>query len=206
MGWLPSAPQLNVNPTNSCGSESRWCRPDTLTNQLKDRNISFSCLDLDAEENWPRNLFIWRSNVLGSSGKGQEIFLRHLLGTESACLGGELDGSHKELMPLMEKWRPAPRAKLDLLQYGLPHEHDFDLLRYRASGRHLLRKERYQHDGYAQLHSSVRESRSMLWGRQKRLQHSKTSPRSSLKLPPNMRTTSAASPTWYSRRSVTAPA
>ena len=72
-------------------------------------------MDLDAEENWPRNLFIWRSNVLGSSGKGQEYFLRHLLGTENGILGGELDGSNKELMPLMEKWRPAPEGKLDLL-------------------------------------------------------------------------------------------
>lgn len=117
MGWLPSAPQLNVNPTKiAAAAKAAGAEPEQfLINQLKDRNISFSCLDLDAEENWPRNLFIWRSNVLGSSGKGQEYFLRHLLGTENGILGGELDGSHKELMPLMEKWRPAPRGKLDLL-------------------------------------------------------------------------------------------
>ena len=33
-------------------------------------------------ENWPRNLFVWRSNLLGSSGKGHEYFLKHLLGTD----------------------------------------------------------------------------------------------------------------------------
>src|SRR5262249_49192809 len=56
--------------------------------------------------NWPRVFFVWRSNLLGSSGKGQEYFLRHLLGAQTdAVLAEELDG-HKSV---------APRGKLDLL-------------------------------------------------------------------------------------------
>ena len=33
-----------------------------------------------AASSFPRVFFVWRSNLLGSSGKGQEYFLRHLLG------------------------------------------------------------------------------------------------------------------------------
>jgi nitrate reductase alpha subunit len=31
-----------------------------------------SCEDPDDPANWPRNMFVWRSNMLGSSGKGHE--------------------------------------------------------------------------------------------------------------------------------------
>ena len=71
MGWLPSAPQLNVNPTKIASLAQKANEDPTqyLIDQLKTKKIQFSCQDLDAEENWPRNLFVWRSNLLGSSGK-----------------------------------------------------------------------------------------------------------------------------------------
>ncbi len=117
MGWLPSAPQLNVNPTEIASRAAKAGKDPQayLIEQLKNKSISFSCLDLDAEENWPRNLFIWRSNVLGSSGKGQEYFLKHLLGTQNAVLGQELDGKDPALIPQLQTKRPAPEGKLDLL-------------------------------------------------------------------------------------------
>ena len=34
-------------------------------------------------------MFVWRSNILGSSGKGHEYFLKHLLGTQNAVFGDE---------------------------------------------------------------------------------------------------------------------
>ncbi len=41
--------------------------------------------DVDAPENWPRTLVLWRSNLMGSSAKGNEYFLqapaRHPLAT-----------------------------------------------------------------------------------------------------------------------------
>src|SRR3546814_7698266 len=49
-----------------------------------------SCDDPDDPANWPRNLFVWRSNLLGSSGKGHEYFLKHLLGTSHGVLGKDL--------------------------------------------------------------------------------------------------------------------
>ena len=58
--------------------------------RLKDGTLQMSCEDPDAPQNWPRNLFVWRSNLLGSSGKGHEYFCKHLLGTESGVQGKDL--------------------------------------------------------------------------------------------------------------------
>ena len=74
-----------------------------------------SCEDPDAPENWPRNLFVWRSNLLGSSGKGHEYFLKHLLGTDHGVLGKDL-GEEGGQKPIEAKWHDeAPKGKLDLL-------------------------------------------------------------------------------------------
>jgi nitrate reductase alpha subunit len=59
-------------------------------------------------------LTVWRANVLGSSGKGHEYFLDHLLGTPEP--GVRAEESPEELRPTDVRWREhAPRGKLDLL-------------------------------------------------------------------------------------------
>jgi nitrate reductase alpha subunit len=74
-----------------------------------------SCEDPDNPANWPRNLFVWRSNLLGSSGKGHEYFLKHLLGTSHGILGKDL-GEAGGAKPEEVVWRDdAPEGKLDLL-------------------------------------------------------------------------------------------
>ena len=117
MGWLPSAPQLRTNPlmiAKSAREEGKGI-PDYVTGQLKSGKLSMSCEDPDAPENWPRNLFVWRSNLLGSSGKGHEYFLKHLLGTDHGVLGRDLGEEGRE-RPKEAKWHEeAPRGKLDLL-------------------------------------------------------------------------------------------
>ncbi len=117
MGWLPSAPQLRTNPlmiAKSAREEGKEI-PDYVTGQLKSGKLSMSCEDPDAPENWPRNLFVWRSNLLGSSGKGHEYFLKHLLGTDHGVLGRDLGEEGRE-RPKEAKWHEeAPRGKLDLL-------------------------------------------------------------------------------------------
>ena len=56
---------------------------------------------------------VWRANLLGSSGKGMEYFMRHLLGVEDAVRAEE---SPERLRPTEVRWREdAPRAKLDLV-------------------------------------------------------------------------------------------
>ncbi|MFD3190975.1 nitrate reductase subunit alpha [Sedimentitalea sp. HM32M-2] len=117
MGWLPSAPQLKTNPlevskaAKAAGKEI----PAYVAEQLKSGDLEMSCQDPDNPANWPRNLYVWRSNLLGSSGKGHEYFLKHLLGTDHGVMGKDLgeDGRQK---PKEAVWhKDAPRGKLDLL-------------------------------------------------------------------------------------------
>ncbi|WP_107498561.1 nitrate reductase subunit alpha [Thalassobius sp. I31.1] len=117
MGWLPSAPQLKTNPLEvaKAAKEAGKEIPVYVAEQLKSGDLEMSCEDPDAPENWPRNLFIWRSNLLGSSGKGHEYFLKHLLGTDHGVLGKDL-GEEGGAMPKEAKWhKDAPKGKLDLL-------------------------------------------------------------------------------------------
>ena len=117
MGWLPSAPQLQTNPLEvsklaaAAGLEPK----DYVAKSLKSGDLQLSCDDPDNPKNWPRNLFVWRSNLLGASGKGHEYFLKHLLGTKHGVMGKDLgeDGKKK---PMEVKWHEkAPEGKLDLL-------------------------------------------------------------------------------------------
>ncbi|GGD77754.1 nitrate reductase subunit alpha [Lacimicrobium alkaliphilum] len=117
MGWLPSAPQLGTNPLNLCkeAQEKGMDPKDYAVQQLKSGDLEFACLDPDNPQNYPRNMFIWRSNLLGSSGKGHEYMLRHLLGTKHGLLGKDL-GEEGDEKPEDVKWNDeAPEGKIDLL-------------------------------------------------------------------------------------------
>jgi nitrate reductase alpha subunit len=117
MGWLPSAPQLKTNPLEVAKAAKKAGKdiPQYVAEQLKSGELEMSCEDPDAPENWPRNLFVWRSNLLGSSGKGHEYFLKHLLGTDHGVMGKDL-GEEGRQKPAEAKWHDeAPRGKLDLL-------------------------------------------------------------------------------------------
>ena len=88
---------------------------DYAVKSLKDGKLRLACEDPDNPANFPRNLFVWRSNLLGSSGKGHEYFLKHLLGTVHGVQGKEL-GSFGGAKPEEVTWREqAPEGKLDLL-------------------------------------------------------------------------------------------
>ncbi|MCR8726015.1 nitrate reductase subunit alpha [Frigidibacter sp. ROC022] len=117
MGWLPSAPQLKQNPLE-VGKAAKAAGVDVkvyVAKGLKDGSLQMSCEDPDAPENWPRNMFVWRSNLLGSSGKGHEYFLKHLLGTQHGVLGHDL-GEEGRAKPKEATWHEkAPEGKLDLL-------------------------------------------------------------------------------------------
>lgn len=113
MGWLPSAPQLSVNPLQIT-QDAQTLGVDAIeytVDGLKNGNIDMSCNDPDNPANFPRNLFVWRSNILGSSGKGHEYFLKYLLGTQNAVMSNE----DECIKPKEIKVRPAVEGKLDLL-------------------------------------------------------------------------------------------
>ncbi|MEH0826997.1 MULTISPECIES: nitrate reductase subunit alpha [unclassified Micromonospora] len=115
-GWMPSMPTFDRSPLD-LADEALAARPDDPTGWVAERlgegDVKFACTDPDAPENWPRVLTVWRANLLGSSAKGNEYFLRHLLGTDANLRAEE---APEELRPKDVTWREeAPEGKLDLL-------------------------------------------------------------------------------------------
>lgn len=117
MGWLPSAPQLKQNPLDiAAKARAEGMQPkDYVAKAVKSGELELSCHDPDDPANWPRNMFVWRSNLLGSSGKGHEYFLKHLLGTTHGVMGKDL-GADGAVRNTEVVWHDeAPEGKLDLL-------------------------------------------------------------------------------------------
>ena len=115
MGWMPSYPTFDRNPLDLADEAAAAGRPvaEHVVDQLKSGDLRFAAEDPDAPENFPRVLAIWRANLLGSSGKGNEYFLKHLLGTESSLRAGEASEAQR---PQEVEWHDgAPEGKLDLL-------------------------------------------------------------------------------------------
>jgi len=114
MGWLPSAPQLKTNPLQVVKDAAGGDVKQYVVDGLKSGGLELSCEDPDHPANWPRNMFVWRSNILGSSGKGHEYFLKHLLGTSHGVQGKDL--GKDDAKPHEVVWHEqAPEGKLDLL-------------------------------------------------------------------------------------------
>ncbi len=83
-----------------------------VAQKLKEKELKFAIEDPDNKNNFPRNLFVWRANLISSSGKGHEYFLKHLLGTTNGLMNDDSDS----LRPEEIKWHEeAPEGKLDLL-------------------------------------------------------------------------------------------
>ncbi|GAB3602755.1 nitrate reductase subunit alpha [Microbacterium aureliae] len=114
-GWMPSYPTFSRNPLDLCDeAEAAGKEPaQHVVDSLADGSLRYACEDPDAPENFPRIVTVWRANILGSSGKGNEYFLKHLLGADSAIRASETaPGSRPEDIV----WREdAPQGKLDLL-------------------------------------------------------------------------------------------
>lgn len=117
MGWLPSAPQLKENPLElvKTAKEKKQDPIDYVVERLSSGDLTMSCEDPDDPANWPRNMFVWRSNILGSSGKGHEYFMKHFLGTTHGIQGKDLgDIGHTQSEEIT--WHDqAPEGKLDLI-------------------------------------------------------------------------------------------
>ncbi|GII82692.1 nitrate reductase subunit alpha [Sphaerisporangium siamense] len=115
MGWTPSYPTFDRNPLDLADEAARAGRPvaDHVVGELRAGRLRFAAEDPDDPRNFPRVLTVWRANLLGSSGKGMEYFMRHLLGAGDAVRAAE---TPPDLRPAEVTWREeAPRGKLDLL-------------------------------------------------------------------------------------------
>ncbi|WP_433386081.1 nitrate reductase subunit alpha [Micromonospora sp. KLBMP9576] len=115
MGWSPGHPFFNRNPLDLTDEAAAAGVPvaEHIVASLKDGTLKPVAEDPDDPANFPRCLTLWRANLLGSSGKGNEYFMRHLLGVEGTATADECDPDHR---PRDVAWRDdAPIGKLDLL-------------------------------------------------------------------------------------------
>ncbi|MEC2215735.1 nitrate reductase subunit alpha [Bacillus velezensis] len=118
LGWLPSYPTFNQNgidlykEAEKAGAATSEDVGAYVASRLQKKKLKFAIEDPDNEVNFPRNLFVWRANLISSSGKGHEYFLKHLLGTTNGLMNDDSDSIRPEEI----KWREqAPEGKLDLL-------------------------------------------------------------------------------------------
>ncbi|NKQ57774.1 nitrate reductase subunit alpha [Amycolatopsis sp. K13G38] len=113
LGWMPSYPTFDRNPLDLADEAGETPAGEHVVSELRAGRLRFAGEDPDAPENFPRVLTIWRANLLGSSAKGNEYFLKHLLGTESSVRAREAPPGAR---PQEVVWREqAPTGKLDLL-------------------------------------------------------------------------------------------
>lgn len=117
LGWLPSYPQFNKNSllfaeeAKDEGIESNEAILKRAIDEVKSKRTQFAIEDPDLKKNHPKSLFIWRSNLISSSAKGQEYFMKHLLGTKS----GLLATPNEDEKPEEITWREETTGKLDLV-------------------------------------------------------------------------------------------
>ncbi|WP_153733262.1 nitrate reductase subunit alpha [Sporosarcina obsidiansis] len=117
LGWLPSYPQFNKNSLLLVEEAAKLGKTEQnevvghVVEQLKSGELHFAAEDPDAPENFPRSLFVWRSNLVSSSAKGQEYFMKHLFGASS----GLLASPNEDMKPEEMVWRDEVEGKLDLL-------------------------------------------------------------------------------------------
>ncbi|MGG4104449.1 nitrate reductase subunit alpha [Paenibacillus lautus] len=117
LGWLPSYPQFNKNSlkfAEEAAQQGKTTHEEIVKHtlaQIVSGETRFAAEDPDAPENYPRSLFVWRSNLISSSAKGQEYFMKHLLGASDSLLSTPNEEDKPEEMV----WREEVEGKLDLL-------------------------------------------------------------------------------------------
>ena len=106
-----STAPASTSPTRPAPPDAR--SGDYVTEQLASGALKLAVTDPDNPANWPRVLNVWRANLLGSSSKGNEYFLRHLLGTTSNL---QAQPTPEALRPNDIAWTDdIPEGKLDML-------------------------------------------------------------------------------------------
>ncbi|MFW6883841.1 nitrate reductase subunit alpha [Nocardioides sp. CPCC 206349] len=120
LGWMPFYPQFDQNPMDVAEAATAAVEngeaedaASYVVDALQTGKLSPAIADVDAPEAWPRTLVLWRSNLFGSSAKGNEYFLKNLLGTHSNVMGTENPEAPR---PADVAWHDeTPEGKLDLL-------------------------------------------------------------------------------------------
>ena len=158
MGWMPALPDVRPQPARPRRRGRGGRRgPGRARRRRSSRpgGCGFAVDDPSAPSSFPRVFFVWRSNLLGSSGKGQEYFLRHLLGADArraagrAAAAGRAPGERA-----LARGDPARQAR-PAGQRRLPHDDDRAVLGRRAAGGDLVREVRPVDDRHAPVRALV---------------------------------------------------
>ncbi len=115
LGWAPSYPQFDRSSLAVADEAAAAGMPagEYVAASLKDGSLRFAIEDPENPDNFPRVLSLWRSNLFGSSAKGNEYFLKHLLGTSNAVKASQ---APEDLRPQEIAWpEELHEGKLDLL-------------------------------------------------------------------------------------------
>ncbi|WP_371164007.1 nitrate reductase subunit alpha [Buchananella felis] len=113
-GWMPSFPTFDRSALElgRQAKEAGMSPADYVAQELTEGRLKFAVTDPDHPNNHPRILANWRTNLLGSSAKGTEFFMKHMLGTVNHVNAEELPEGHR---PKSIKWREPISGKLDLM-------------------------------------------------------------------------------------------
>lgn len=118
-GWLPFNPQFDkLNPMKVLAkAREAGCKTEEevgmwVAQQMKENKLDFALADVDAPQNHPKVLWIWRGNLIGTSMRGHEYALKHFLGTHNNVLGKD---RAEDLVDDVEWHEQAPIGKLDLI-------------------------------------------------------------------------------------------
>ncbi|GAB3580257.1 nitrate reductase subunit alpha [Calidifontibacter terrae] len=97
MGWSPSYPTFDKSSLEipELAAKDGVDVKDWVVEKLQSGELKFALEEPENPENYPRVLTLWRSNLLGSSAKGDEYFLKHLLGADGAVTAAEASPEHR---------------------------------------------------------------------------------------------------------------
>ncbi|MCL6453525.1 MAG: nitrate reductase subunit alpha [Alicyclobacillus sp.] len=118
LGWQPSYPQFLQNSLDLVDeARSRGAKTDEeiaadVAARVAGGEVQFAVEDPDNPLTFPRVFFVWRSNLLGASGKGHEYFIKHMLGSSGHVLADEAASWRPETIRVPEE---APIGKVDLM-------------------------------------------------------------------------------------------
>ena len=101
MGWMPYYPQFTQNSLDlgrdaiKDGAKSKDEIKEYVLNKLKNKELTYSVSDPEAEKNHPKVWIIWRGNAITGSMKGHEYCFKHYLGTHTNQISQESDEKTK---------------------------------------------------------------------------------------------------------------
>jgi nitrate reductase alpha subunit len=120
LGWLPFFPQVDkTNPANLYqDAVDAGCKDDGevknwVADQFRDGKLDFAIHDVDAPENRLKMVTVYRGNLIGTSMRGQELALKHFLGTHNNVMWDEEPA--KDLINEIEWHEESAVGKLDFL-------------------------------------------------------------------------------------------